>query len=427
MVSYLNEWNGHSGRVVSPNVPGGAVREGASTRIGASDEDGERGLQTMGPVGSSKSLPLHFLHVFPNFAPGGMELRVARIINGLNIEVRHTVLALFGNYEARASLNSAIQVRFLEPPPRKGHFAYIWALQKLLRRERPDLLLTYNWAATDVVLAAFAMPSCPLVHHECGFGAEESEKLKASHVLARRILLRRAFAVAVTSKTLREISICEFKVPAERVRWIRTGIDLQRFRPGMSRDWRRQIGVHDDELLFGFVGGLRPEKNLPLLIRAFAGTGLRHARLVLVGDGPERQRLEQLARDEGVAERVVFAGRVEDPSACLPALDIFALASSTEQTSNALLEAMACGLPSVSTDVGDGAEILGDLGPPVVVPSGDLRAYTSALKTLADSSELRQRLGAANRQRCVEHHPLAGMVREYEALYISACRRARPQ
>ena len=364
----------------------------------------------------------HFLHIFPNFGPGGMELRVTRIVNGMGPAVHHTILALLGNYEARGFIDPRIQVDYLTPPTRTGGpFPYVRALRTILRAVKPDLLLTYNWGAIDAVLSSWTVGFRPLVHHECGFASEESVKLKPARVLARRILLRRAFAVAVTSRTLRDISIQQFKIPADKVHWIRTGIDLERYRPGLSRDWRRQAGVRDDETLFGFVGVLRPEKNLGLLLRAFAAARIPNAKLAVVGDGAERSPLERMAQDEGIADRVLFTGRVPDPAACLAALDVFAMSSCTEQTSNALLEAMACGLPAVSTDVGDSRDLLGNAGPPAVVPPGDLQAYTDALTVLARSAELRSRLGAANRQRCLELYPLERMVREYEALYQAAC------
>lgn len=364
----------------------------------------------------------HFLHIFPNFGPGGMELRVTRIINGIGPSVRHTILALWGNYGASEYIDRRIRVECPAPPARTHLFPYVRELRKIIRSHNPDLLLTYNWGAIDAVLGARMAGFRPIVHHECGFGTEEAVTLKLRRVLARRVLLRRTFAVAVTSRTLRDISIQQFKVPPDKVRWIRTGVDGERFRPGLSRDWRRQAGVRDDELLFGFVGGLRPEKNLQLLLRAFAGAGIPNAKLAIVGDGDERFLLEQLAREEGIAERVLFAGRVSDPAVCLGALDVFVLTSCTEQTSNALLEAMACGLPAVSTNVGDSRELLGDAGPPVIVPSGDLHALTGALTALARSPELRARLGTANRQRCLQQYSLERMVREYEALYEAACR-----
>jgi glycosyltransferase involved in cell wall biosynthesis len=363
----------------------------------------------------------HFLHIFPGFGIGGMELRSTRIINGMGPGVRHTIVALMGTYEAREFIDPHIRVECPPPPPRTSLFSYVRELRKLIRKHDPDVLLTYNWGAIDAVLGAWTVNFRPLVHHECGFGSEESVNLKARRVWARRILLRRASAVAVTSRTLREISVRQYKLPPEKVRWIRTGVDVQRFRPGLSTKWRCEAGIQDDELLFGFVGGLRPEKNLGFLLRAFAAARIPRARLVLVGDGAERSRLEQAARDHGIADRVLFPGRVSAPEEYLAALDIFLLSSSTEQTSNAMLEAMACGLPAVSTDVGDGRELLGDTGAPAVIPPGDLGAYSDALVALAGSPELRARLGAANRQRCVNQYSLESMVRGYEALYETAC------
>ena len=368
----------------------------------------------------------HFLHIFPNFAPGGMELRVTRIVNGIGPSVRHTILALRGNCDAREYIDRRIRVEYLAPPARAHFIPYVCELRNIVRRHNPDLLLTYNWGAIDAVLGAWMSGFAPILHHECGFGSEEAITLKLRRVLARRVLLRRAFAVAVTSRTLRDISIHRFKLPPGKVRWIRTGVDGERFRPGRSRDWRQQAGVRGDELLFGFVGGLRPEKNLRLLLRAFAAARIPNSRLALVGEGDDRLLLEQLAREEGIAGRVLLPGRVSDPGVCLAAFDVFVLSSCTEQTSNALLEAMACGLPAVSTNVGDSRELLGDAGPPVIVPSGDLHAFTGALTALAQSPELRARLGTANRQRCLEHYSLERMVREYGALYDAACRGESP-
>ena len=362
----------------------------------------------------------HFLHVFPNFGPGGMELRVTRIINGMGPAVRHTIVALLGNYDAAEFINRGIRVDRTEPPSRGSLIPYVRDLRTMLRHINPDLLLTYNWGAIDALVSAWATRFRPIVHHECGFGSDESVGLKPVRVLVRRILLPRTFAVAVTSRRMREISVRQFKLPPDKVHWIRTGIDEEKFRPGLSSDWRRQVGVGDDELLFGFVGVLRAEKNLRFLLRAFAAARIPKARLALVGDGAERSLLEQVAREEGIGEYVIFSGRVPDPARCLAALDVFVLSSSTEQTSNALLEAMACGLPAISTDVGDSSEMLGDPGPPAIVPIGDLPAYSNALTVLARLPELRERLGAANRRRCLENYRLERMVGEYGALYDAA-------
>ena len=130
------------------------------------------------------------------------------------------------------------------------------------------------------------------------------------------------------------------------------------------------------------MGALRPEKNLELLLRGFALANIANARLALIGDGPCRSGLQRLAAELGIGGRVIFAGRADQPALSLPALDVFAMSSSTEQMSNAMLEAMATGLPVVTTNVGDSRELLGKEGG-VVTPAGDLGGYASGLRAMA--------------------------------------------
>ena len=271
--------------------------------------------------------------------------------------------------------------------------------------------------------AAFALS----IHNECGFGADEAVRLKTGRVLARRVVLNPIFGVAVTSQTLRDIAIRQFRLPSRKVHWIRTGVDVDRFRPGLSRQWRRDLGITDDEVVFGFLGALRPEKNLPLLLRAFAAARVPNSRLLLIGDGGLRPELEQLTRTLGLDGRVLFPGYAPDPAAALAALDVFTLSSSTEQTSNSLLEAMACGLPAVVTDVGDSRIVLGDEAPSFTSPPGDEGAYAAALSAMARSPELRKEWGERNRRRCVAEYPQDRMIRDYHALYRAAYKSGLPR
>jgi glycosyltransferase involved in cell wall biosynthesis len=217
-----------------------------------------------------------------------------------------------------------------------------------------------------------------------------------------------------------EIALQQFHLPSRKVHWIRTGVDVAHFRPGLSRQWRRQLGIPDDQMVFGFLGALRPEKNLPFLLRAFAAARLPNARLLLIGDGGVRAELEELAKSLELGDRILFAGYAPDPAAALAALDVFTLSSSTEQTSNSLLEAMACGLPAVVTDVGDSRVMLGDGAAGVVVPSGNEGVYASALSAMAQSADLRREWGERNRRRCLAEYPQESMIREYQALYYAA-------
>lgn len=369
--------------------------------------------------------PLHLMHVFPDFAPGGAELRVVKIMNGMGPAVRHTVLPLWGTTTARSHIHRDIDVAFVEPPGfppsvRTHPVQYFRRLQNVIRAARPDVLLTYNFGALYAVMAAWLGRICPVIHNECGFGSDEAVKLKTRRVLLRRLVLNRIFGVAVTSHTMQEIAIRQFKLPSRKVHWIRTGVDVAHFQPGLSRQWRQQLGIPDEQVVFGFLGALRPEKNLPLLLRAFAAARLPNVRLLLIGEGGQRAEMEGLAKTLGLGDRILFPGYAPDPAAALAALDVFTLSSSTEQTSNSLLEAMACGLPAVVTDVGDSRVVLGEDASSVVVPSGDEGAYAAALVAMARSPELRREWGQRNRRRCLAEYPQDRMIREYQALYYAA-------
>jgi hypothetical protein len=136
---------------------------------------------------------LHLLHVFPTFAAGGTQLRMAGIMNGMGSNVRHTVVSLNGRLEAAAAVQPRIPFETVPPPSGKGGFLYPLALRRIVKAAAPDLLLTYNWGAIDAVLGSSVAPLCPVIHNECGFGLEEASGMKARRVLMRRLALNRIY------------------------------------------------------------------------------------------------------------------------------------------------------------------------------------------------------------------------------------------
>ncbi|MFV2070671.1 MAG: glycosyltransferase, partial [Pirellulales bacterium] len=161
--------------------------------------------------------------------------------------------------------------------------------------------------------------------------------------------------------------------PADRVHVIPNGVDVERFSPsGDRRTVRAELGIADAAPVVGIVAALRPEKNHPLLLRAMRHLLQRDppARLVLVGDGPQRKPLEQMTADLGISHAVRFLGNRYDTHRLLPAFDCFALSSRIEASPVSILEAMASRLPVVATRVGSVAESVIDGETGYLVESG---------------------------------------------------------
>jgi glycosyltransferase involved in cell wall biosynthesis len=178
-----------------------------------------------------------------------------------------------------------------------------------------------------------------------------------------------------------------------------------------------QLRRTPDELLIGTVAALRTEKNLVRLIDAFAKLPIdMPARLVIVGDGVERQKLEQHAVGLGLGSDVLFTGTMARPEDVLGAFDVFALSSDTEQMPFSILEAMAAGLPIAAVDVGDVKEMVAPANRAFVVPQNAER-LALAIATLLHSPKARRQIGAQNRAHVRHHYGQALMFQRYAALF----------
>ena len=209
-----------------------------------------------------------------------------------------------------------------------------------------------------------------------------------------------------------------------RVVDVPNAVDAERFRPQPS-DFRKRRGIGRDEFVALYVARFQAFKNHALLIDAFARFVADHpaARLLLAGSGPLRERTEQQAAERGLADKVLFLGEV--PYAELPAVyaaaDAMAISSDYESFCFAAIEAMAMGLPVLTTDCAWVPRLVAD-GAGLVVPVGDPAAFAAGLKKLADNPALRQRLGAAGRQHVLERHTWALSAAKLLALYRSLWR-----
>lgn len=368
---------------------------------------------------SGPPTPPRLLHCFPTFAAGGAQVRALQLFAALRGRHAHAVLALDGVTSARELLEPGVELRVVEPPPRAGTLASLRAFRALLARERPALVLTYNWGAIEMALAARSL-GLPVLHHEDGFRPDEVHGQKARRVWTRRLALRRAELV-VPSRTLESIALATWKLARARVRYVANGIRCERFGPpDRNALLRARLGWDLTHVVVGTVAHLRGEKNLARLLGAAARLP-DPVRLLVLGDGPERAALEARAREPDLRGRVHFAGHQLDLPPWYRAFDLFALSSDTEQMPLSLLEAMASGVACASTDVGDVRAMLPaeqrECVVPVLAAEAGERALAAALARLVGDAALRTRLGAANRAHVEREYAFDAMVRAHARLW----------
>jgi glycosyltransferase involved in cell wall biosynthesis len=367
-------------------------------------------------------MPIRILHAHSTFSLGGKEARAVRLMNAWGDAAHHVILSgMPGQFGARDAIAPGIHAGFPDDAPSlTGRFG----LDRLFRLARYmrgfDLVLTYNWGAFDAVMARYLFRGPPLVHHEDGFNEDEADGLKTGRNLYRRLGLSAAHRLVVPSRRLEAIAATAWGQGAGRIARISNGIPLARFDAPPEPDAIPGLRRSDGELVVGTVAGLRKIKNLPRLVRAFAQLGDRRAQLVVVGEGPERDAIGAEAARLGIADRVHLPGFLPEPARYLGLFDIFALSSDSEQFPISLVEAMAAGLPAVTTDVGDIASMIADENRAFITPLDEEPAFVAALQRLAGDPQLRARIGAANRAKARAEYDEAAMIRCYAQLYGGA-------
>lgn len=360
------------------------------------------------------------LHAFSTFKLGGPQARFVQLANALGPAYRHVIVAMDNCFEAGERLDASVH---WEPMPlslvKGGGLANRSALRAVLVRLKPDLLLSYNWGAIEWAAGNFPRV-VPQVHVEDGFGPEEARGQLPRRVWMRRVLLGwRRVPVVVASRNLERLATDVWKLPASCVTFVPNGVDV----PAAARGAR-----HGDALAqpvcIGTVAALRPEKNIARLLRAFAAVRSRTAaRLVVVGDGPQRTELQALALELGVERDVEFAGYLKDPSARLAEFDLFALSSDTEQLPLALLEAMAVGMPVVATNVGDVGEILADVCPDNLCDAEDA-SFTSVLSRALEARSLWSNWAEAGRHKVQQMYSKALMTAHWQQVFDGQLQRS---
>ncbi|MGY1624749.1 glycosyltransferase [Geodermatophilus sp. SYSU D00965] len=342
---------------------------------------------------------------------GGMQNHTATLTRCLDARgaVQTVVTSRLAGPRGSTPLGRAARVhRTGLPIPRLRQLWALGALPAVLRPAPVDVVHGHqgeDLATLPLALLAARRHRCPLVvtvHCSVGHTVRgrslRARLLRAAGGRIERAVLRRADTVVVLTERA-AAALRADGVPADRVVVVPSGFDPALF-----------AAAHDDVFpaagrpRIGYVGRLAPQKQADLLVAAF-GRMRQSADLVVVGDGPDRDRVRALAASSPRADRITLAGFVAHTAvpAVLASLDVLVLPSAYEEMGSVLTEAMAAGLPVVASAVGGIPEVVRDGGSGLLVPPGDVDALAAALDRVVADPRLRTRLAAGARARARDY------------------------
>lgn len=307
------------------------------------------------------------------------------------------------------------------PLDRRNPFS-ILAVLRLWTRLKPDVVISHSSADTWLVTIAARFSS----HRPCIIRTRHLSTPVATGPMNRWLYGSALDFLVTTGSAIRQTLIQKLGLDPERVISIPTGIDISRFKPGNKLEARTKLGLPVSGPIIGIVAVLRPWKGHRFLISALQDTRLSKAMLVIVGDGENSSKLRNQVTAAGLADRVTFAGRQDNIPSWLHAFDVFVLPSTgKEGVPQSLMQAMACELPVVTTNVGAIAELAQDGKTALVVPIENSEALADAIVQILNDSSLAQRLSETGRRHVEAKFTIAVMLNAMEKVVQFVFAKAR--
>jgi glycosyltransferase involved in cell wall biosynthesis len=359
---------------------------------------------------------MKIVHTEASCGWGGQEIRIIEESLGM-VERGHEV-TLLCPLEARIhqeAVKRGLPVQAL--PIARKNLRGLLALRRWLLRHQVDVLNTHS--STDTWLAALA---CQTLRHAPALVRTRHISAPVPRNLSTRWLYGKASRhIVTTGEALRRELIAINDLPGERLTSVPTGIDTGRFAPGDTQEARQALGLPQDRHYLGIVATLRSWKGHLYLLDAFAASAPDNWTLLIIGDGPMRNIIEEKIETLGLGGRVKLVGQQDKPELWLKALDLFCLPSyANEGVPQAILQAMLTALPIVTTPVGAILEAVKDGETALVVPPKDSTALAAALRKLMNDPELAATLGMRARETAVGQFSREIMLDRMERVFHDA-------
>lgn len=363
---------------------------------------------------------MKILHTEASCGWGGQEIRILEESRGL-IARGHEVSVACPAHARMAVEAARFGVPVTALPLEFKTVAGFRALRSHLAAARPDVVNTHSSADSWLAgLACAALSNPPAIVRTRHISAPVAGNF------ANRWLYRQAQGVVTTGESLRRHLLTTLGLDPARVTSVPTGIDTQRFAPADKTVAKAAVGLDPQQRHVGIVATLRSWKGHLFLLDAFALLQRPELRLVIVGEGPMSGPIAEKIAALGLGERVTLAGQRSDPEHWLRALDVFCLPSyANEGVPQAILQAMLCALPIVTTPVGAILEAVSDGDTALIVPPQDAAALATAIGRLLDDAALAARLGTAARRRASTDFSKEAMLDRMEGIFSATKHGAR--
>jgi len=369
------------------------------------------------------------------FDTGGLENGIVNLINNMPPGAyRHAVLALTEVTEFRQRIQrNDVEFISLRKPPGHGIWRYP-KLFKLFRQLRPTIVHSRNLAALEMQAPAWAAGVPVRIHGEHGRDLEDLDGKTLTYQRVRRLYKPFVHHYVALSRDLADYLVDKVRVRPEDITQAYNGVDTERFQPALGSARPIPGCPFDPERhwLVGTVGRMQPIKDQVMLAHAFvqaismAPELKTRMRLVMVGDGPLRNQVQEVLAAAGVAGLAWLPGERVDVPEIMRGLHAFALPSLSEGISNSILEAMASGLPVIATAVGGNADLVVQGQTGYIVSPADPQAMAQKIVALTSNPGQARNMGQAGRQRAKDTFSMQGMVSTYQTMYDQQLSRARP-
>ncbi len=348
--------------------------------------------------------PIQVCHLASGDLWAGAEVQIATLLRALKADQRFDLSAIVLNKGRLAEELVAAGISVTVCDESAGAWTTLRSLASHLRRRRPDIVHSHRYK--EHILGAFAAKLSHnslvvqtyhgLEEHLHGWAAMKMRAYTTLNTIVGKVAAQGFVGVSEEIAT-----ILRWRYTSGKVRCIRNGVDLTRVKATSSGAClRKQLGISSSEFVIGSVGRLTPVKGFDYLIRAVSKNRRSQERkLIIVGDGPLRSALEELAREVGVAGSVLFLGARNDVYDLMATFDVLALPSLHEGVPMVLLEAMAMTVPIIASRVGGIPEIFDDGQGALLVQARDVDVLADAIETMANDELLRNRLRKAARAR----------------------------